>query len=239
MTLKSVRLILYLILVNLLMFCGYSGFSQESNRLDSLLRELEKPGKDTVRVKNLLMTGFHYLNSGSVEARTFALKALDLSAELSYTLGIGDGNQLLGHTYRGTQLDSALLYHLESLRNYQAIGDAQHSSDAHWNIADVYLELGDFESAKKHILLFSELAESLNNYMYKYRAKNGMGIYYKELGTALEKEDSLQALENFKKALPFLREAEHYADSIPNDSELYKTYVYGNLAFVKTAFGEF
>ena len=221
------------------MFYDFSGFSQESNRLDSLLRELEKPGKDTVRVKNLLMTGFHYLSSGSVEARTFAIKALDLSDELSYTFGLGHGNQILGHTYRGTQLDSALLFHLESLRNYQAIGDAQHSSDAHWNIADVYLELGDFESAKKHILLFSELAESLDNYMYKYRAKNGMGIYYKELGSALEKEDSLQALENFKKAIPFLQQAEHYADSIPNDSELYKTYVYGNLSFVKMAFGEF
>ena len=239
MTFKSTCFNRYLILGIMLMFYGFSGFGQESNRLDSLLQELEKPGKDTTRVNTLLMTGFQYLNRGSAKARTFAIKALDLAAELSYTFGLGDGNQLLGHTYRGTQLDSALLYYLESLRNYQAVGDVEHSSDAHWYIADVYLELGDFEAAKKHVLLFSELAESLNNYMYRYRAKNGMGIYYTELGSALEEEDSLQALENFRKAIPFLQEAAHYADSIPNDSELYKTYVYGNLAYIKTAFGAF
>ena len=213
-----------LILVNVLMFFGFSVFSQETNRLDSLLWELEKPGKDTVREKNLLMTGAHYLKSGSVKARTFAIKALDLSAELSYNFGLGGGNQLLAHTYSGTQPDSALIYHQKSLRNYQAVGDIKHSSDAHWNIADVYLELGNFEAAKKHLVLFSVLAESLNNYFYKYRAKKGMGIYYTELGSVLEKEDSLQALDNFKKAISFLQEAAYYADSIPNDSELYKTY---------------
>ncbi|MDN5212780.1 response regulator [Fulvivirgaceae bacterium BMA12] len=243
MTLKSVRLILCLILVNVLMFCGFSGFGQgfdhRSDRLDSLLQEVNKPEKDTNRVKAMLKVGFWHLEKGSAQAKTFANKALDLSTELSYFLGMGNSYQLLGHMHRGTQPDSAILYHLEALQNYQAIGHVARSSDTHWNIADIYLELGDFASAKKHILLFSELAESLNNYIYKYRAKNGMGFYYTELGSALQKEDSLQALENFKKAIPFLQEAEHYADSIPNDSELYKTYVYGNLAFVKTAFGEF
>ena len=146
------------------MFFGFSGFGQEPNRFDSLLRELEKPGKDTVSVKTLLTTGAHYLKSGSDKARTFAIKALDLSAELSYTLGLGDGNQLLAHTYRSTQPDSSLIYHLKSLRNYQAVGDIKHSSDAHWNIADVYLELGNFEAAKKHVLLFSELiVPTINN----------------------------------------------------------------------------
>lgn len=241
MTSRSINFILYFIFSALMLY-GFSGFGQESSQLDSLLRELEKPGKDTkdtIRVKTLLRTAIQYVKSGSVKARTFAIEALDLSAELSYTFGLAEGNRLMGFTYRGSQLDSALLYYLESLRYYQAIGDVARHSNAHWDITDVYLELGDFESAKKHVLLFSELAESLNNYMYKYRAKNGMGIYYKELGLALQKEDSLQAFENFKKAMTFLKEAEYYADSIPSNSELHKTYVYGNLSFIKMAFGEF
>ncbi len=238
MTFKSIYLILYLIFGNVLMFHDFSGFGQESNRLDSLLRELEKPREDTSRVNSMALVARMLYRSDASRAKPYAAKALALSEALSYTKGLAETSRIMGNIHQAEVLDSALYYYLESLKHYEALGDSLGRIDAYYNIANVYLQLSNFEAAKKNQLLCCELAEKVNNHAYSFRAKNGMGIYYIGLGLHYEEnKDSLTAIASYQEGIPFLLEALQHADSI--DSEYYKSQAYGNLAYVKTALGDF
>lgn len=238
MTFKSIYLILYLIFGNVLIFYDFSGFGQESNRLDSLLQELEKPGEDTNRVNSMALVARMLYRSDASRAKPYAAEALALSEALSYTKGLAETSRIMGNIHQSEALDSAIYYYLESLKHYEVLDDSSGCINAYCNIANVYLQLSNFEAAKKNQLLCYELAKKVNNHRYLYRAKNGMGLYYIGLGLHHEEnKDSLTAIASYQEGIPFLLEALQHADSI--DSEYYKSQAYGNLAYVKTALGDF
>ena len=238
MTSKLFNFILHLILCNVLMSYSFSGFSQESHRLDSLLQELEKSKKDTNRANSMGLIARMLYRSDVSRAKSYATEALALSEALSYTKGLAEVSRIMGNIHQSEALDSALYYYLESLKHYEALDDSLGCIDAYYNISNVYLQLSNFEAAKKNQLLCHELAKKVNNHTYLFRAKNGMGVYYIGLGLHHEEnKDSLTAIASYQEAIPFLLEALLYADSI--DSEYYKSQAYGNLAYVKTALGDF
>ena len=238
MTSKLFNFILYLILCNVLMSYSFSGFSQESHRLDSLLQELEKSKKDTNRANSMGLVARMLYRSDVSRAKSYATEALALSKALSYTKGLAEISRIMGNIHQSEALDSALYYYLESLKYYEVLDDSLGCIDAYYNIANVYLQLSNFEAAKKNQLLCYELAKKVNNHAYLFRAKNGMGIYYIGLGLHHEEnKDSLTAIASYQEGIPFLLEALQHADSI--DSEYYKSQAYGNLAYVKTALGDF
>ncbi|TRX49050.1 response regulator [Fulvivirga sp. M361] len=238
MTFKLFNFILHLILCNVLMSYSFSGFSQESHRLDSLLQELEKPKKDTNRANSMGLVARMLYRSDVPRAKSYATEALALSEALSYTKGLAEISRIMGNIHQSKALDSALYYYLESLKYYEVLDDSLGCIDAYYNIANVYLQLSNFEAAKKNQVLCYELAKKVNNHAYLFRAKNGMGVYYIGLGLHHEEnKDSLTAIASYQKGIPFLLEALQHADSI--DSEYYKSQAYGNLAYVKTALGDF
>ncbi len=240
MIFKPTDYILFSLLFIILLFYSFPGLSQQSAKLDSLLQELKKPEKDTNRVEVLVHASglLHYTEKP--KAKSYAWEALALSTELSYTGGLANASRIMGNIYQSEVLDSALYYYLESLQYYQILDDSLGCIDAYYNIANVYLQLSNFEAAKKNQLLCCELAEKVNNHEYLFRAKNGMGIYYIGLGQYQEEnKDSLAALESYREAIPFLSEAAQHAASMDKHSEYYKSQAYGNLAYVKTALGDY
>ncbi|MEM9337744.1 MAG: ATP-binding protein [Bacteroidota bacterium] len=218
-----------------------STFSQQSSRLDSLLQELEKQEPDTNRLQTLIETGIIYMHNGSSKATEFAREALDLSTELSYPKGMGDGNQLLGHIYQGTQPDSALFHYLEAVEHYQMSGHIRRSIDMCYFIANMYTDMSNFEQAKKYHDQGFELAEKLKDPLFLMRVRNGLGVYYNSLAVYHEKrQDTLLAIENYQKAIPLLKEAANYADSISHaHADFYRSQAYGNLAYAKTGLKEY
>ncbi len=224
--------------IALLFFSFSTTFCQVNSKLDSVLLELEKDSKDTNRVNSLIIAADLIHSTEFLRAQSYAQEALSLSAALSYWNGLAKTHRQLGLIFQARELDTSLFHYLESLRYFQHANDTIGSIDAYYNLANVYLQLSNFEQAKKHQLLCCELANKIKDYQSNFIANNGMGIYY--IGFAMEQErqkDSLASLETYRQAEPYLYQAINYADSMQSD--YHKSMGYGNLSYVKTGLGEY
>ncbi len=192
--------------------------ANSSKKIDKLLTELEI-AKDTQRVKilNNLATTYHTFNPS--KAQEYAERAMLLSQELNYQLGLANALNNLGLVYNmlGNYQQSMGSY-LESVRVSQSIGDKTGVANAYHNLGLAFKEKQDYSKALDFYERSLEIARQLDDKARIASPLNNIGTIY-----SLKKEYG-KALKNYNEALALyttLKDSIGIATALGNIGEVY------------------
>ena len=200
----------------ILFFFNNSIIYGQSINPDSLLKEINT-SDDTIKIKIYNQIANYYLNVSPEQSLYYSnkililLKTEDLKFR-SYTLQqIGIAYEQLG------KYDSALNYHIQSLKIFEQIKDNKGTAKAYTELALIYKNLNDFDKALKYYNKALTLANNLNNKPLISKDLTSIaGVYY--------------AQENFTEALKNLQKAKKISEGINDRENLNK--IYNNIGII-------
>ncbi len=148
-----------------------------SQTLDSLYKELNKPGiDDHIKTEILLNLAWEFRDIRPDSTLYFGNEALRLAQEIDDTHLIIQANNYLGVAYRNLSLYSkSLSKYLLALRQAEEYEDFEQRGYALINIANLYLFQKDYTEAKNYLVQALDQAQQLANYSM-------MGYCYVNLG---------------------------------------------------------
>ncbi len=182
------------------------GFSQDSLKIDSLTKELNKYGNDTNKVLAYNDLAYEYLGINPEKTYNYAYLALALSVKLEFKKGIANSLYRIGINYyrQGKYLESIQAL-ITAAKNYSVIGHNRGLAATYNAIGNVYFDLNDFDNAFKFQFKALEI-QSKNNF------KKGVAHSLNNIGNIYNET------KNFDKALKFYYDAlslqQQFADSL-------------------------
>ncbi|MEX0314152.1 MAG: tetratricopeptide repeat protein [Allomuricauda sp.] len=237
----------------------WSSFSQENQKLDSILEVYRSQQDGIEKVKTLQELFYAELYNNPKNARTYARKAIELSEKIDYIEGKGVGYYHLGSYYQiTTKLDSALFFYEKSAEFWKASGDMERYATTISSRGNLESMNGNYAKANEMFDEAIETYKSVGNYShmantigakadsYVSQAKYKLALIYAI--KSLKIHDSLNIkpwriadarrrigqiefhLENYKNALPYYKEAKEVYESI-ND-EVFMGHTYTDIGLV-------
>ncbi len=135
---KLLRLFIFLILISNI------GNSQNSPKLDSLLKVLPTLGTDSLKVKTLNLIADNYNYFKPQTALKYAQEALELSEKITWTKGISNSNFTLGFAnYNLGNYLIAIEYYQKCLAIRRELKDKKDIANVLGNIASTYFVMGN------------------------------------------------------------------------------------------------
>ncbi|MFI0426732.1 MAG: tetratricopeptide repeat protein [Flavobacterium sp.] len=187
MTKKDKRLFSFQdIFIGLLFLVFSISYCQESTKIDSLKRLIEKYKSnqkntlvDSSKVILFNQLSEAYIESNPIEASKFAMEALALSNKIHYKNGslmsfsiIGRINNNTGDFTIAIENINKVLAQKETIKNKTFLGDN------HFYLAQSYLFLNNFPEALKNLNTALQLFEKLNDKLRIARIYNNIAILY-------------------------------------------------------------
>ncbi len=135
--------------------------NKKADSLKNILRQHKL--KDTTHVKLLNSIGFEYWITDANQSISFGQKALNLSEELKYPLGIANSNRVIGvaHWAQG-DTNNALKYLIKSNKEFTRINKKEGIGNTVLNIGMVYADLREYDKALQNYNLAIDYFTALN-----------------------------------------------------------------------------
>ncbi|MDF2436494.1 MAG: protein serine/threonine phosphatase [Bacteroidota bacterium] len=172
------------------------------NKIDSLLRLVEKDKEDTLKAIHLDQLNVEYEEAGDyANGLKYGEAALVLAQKLNYKNGIANAYNNLGTIYSDKgDFPKALDYYLRGLRIYEEIQNSEGTAAAYGNVGSIYYDQANYPKALEYYEKAYKLAERSGN---KNRASiqlGNLGIVYSDIN------QPEKALEYLEKALKLAEE---------------------------------
>ncbi|MBL4655895.1 MAG: tetratricopeptide repeat protein [Bacteroidia bacterium] len=166
----------------------YYSFSQ--NQIDSLEIELERVVSDTLRINILNSIGYLTERTAPKKSLDYSNKAIELSKEIGYPFGIGQGlnNRGVVYNYQGNY-KQALEDHINAMKIREKISDSAGIAASIANIGLTYYFQKELWKAVDHIERALSMYQQLNHKLQQencYINLGGMYFYLDSLNLALE-----------------------------------------------------
>jgi tetratricopeptide (TPR) repeat protein len=197
-----------------MLWCGIITFGipvsavlAQTNKIDSLLKELETAKHDTAKVYLLLSIAYNYWSVSPVKMPEHLDRAEALLASLDYPNGHARLNNIRG-IYYWTQGDypNTLKYYTKAHDIYRQHGQLRNAAVSEINIGMLYTELGNYAKSLEYLKsALSTLEKTQGNESHIAEIHNLLGEIYKNL------HDFDNALKSYT---TFLQYSTHLNDSI-------------------------
>lgn len=172
------------------------GFSQEGNKTDVLLQQLEKAKSDTARVNILNDLSREYAYSEPEIAVKHLKEAIQLSKKNNYTYGLSRAYLIYGIVfYFQYEFDSTLSYYNQSLLLNIQLNNQKEIANLYNNIGLIHHIKADYSQAIDFYSKGLKIRTQINDLKGGSESYNNIGAIYYEQGN-YEK-----ALENYFKSL--------------------------------------
>ncbi len=171
-------------------------FSQNKEKVDSLLQLINKSPQDSVVVNCFNKLASEYKNNEPEKAADYANKALLLAQNIKYKKGIANAYHVLGmvNSYQSNN-EKALECYMLSLKINEELNDKRAISTSYNNIGLIYWNQGNYQKALKYYLISLEMDENLGD-------QKGMASSYNNVGLIYWAQNNLdKAQEYFQKAV--------------------------------------
>lgn len=172
----------YFVVLFALVFGFRFTFSQNSKRLDSLLKAAQSQEKiELISTLNEISWEFKNVNIDS--AFHYARKSVRASKRLDNKKAIASSYNSLANCFDGNgSLDSAQFYHEKSLDLKLEIGHSVGAADSYNNLGIVYDLMGDFEKSLQHYFKALEIYEEEEGVSFDKvpMVLGNIGIVYKK-----------------------------------------------------------
>jgi len=226
-------------LLLIILFTGFTGFSQDGKAKPNAAIELENLKNDTNKVLKLNDYAWE-LRSNPDSAIKYSKKALNASLNIKWNIGIGESYHQLGIFYL-TKGDYTLA--LNSYTKALSVWDRmiKHSTGANkdfaltkraktlGNIGNVYLNQGLHTKAVENFLMALKINEFLKNYRLQAVNLGNLGIVYKK------QKEYKKALTYYFKTLQITKGSDYlqtYANTLGNIGLVYSEMKNFNSALV-------
>lgn len=170
---------IYTYIIGILILSSTQTFAQQKT-FDSLFNKLYSFNSiDSNYINTLSIIGIHYQHRGMDSLLIIGERIIDLSTQINYTRGIGNGHKIKGIAYINLQEKNLALYHDSiAIDYYEKINDFKGIGAVYNNMAVLFNNYGEFHSANIYY-----------NKSIKYRQQandlKGMGDCYNNLGNNL------------------------------------------------------
>ena len=185
-----------IVILNLMLFCCYG----QNTVSDSLYNLLAKTKNDTSKINLYNALAFENCNNNPDTAIFFAKKAIKLSKEHPFNVGLAESYLAIGKTYVNLgEGDSCLVYLNKAL---QILSNEKTSYRVKKDLGGLYNSIGNTHISKgEYSLAISNYKKSLA-YRTEIKETSGIIVSYNNIGNIhYALGDFKQALENYFKAL--------------------------------------
>ena len=166
----------------LIIFLGLAPYalSQNKEKIDSLLRVLEKPKLDTATVYAYNAISSELMGIDNQQAKNYALKAVDVSKSIKNESMEAWSKHVAGLAYDYLGIaDSSLFYYKESIILKRQLKDVDGEAASNLNIGTLFYYQQDYEKAAEYFKIGLELYKSVNNENKIAAALNNIGSIYR------------------------------------------------------------
>lgn len=166
-----------------LLYCSLNfANSQTTNKIDSLLQNLENDKVDTTKVKTLLKISREYSKTDPGKAMEYSNQAYNLASKLKYTSGIIDAMVEKSNDYTLTgQLDSALVFSQKAIQMSDSIKNDKRRADSYSMQAGILIRKVGPSAAREYYFKAHNLYKKIGDSTGYMNSLNGLGIvYYKQ-----------------------------------------------------------
>jgi two-component system sensor histidine kinase UhpB len=170
-----------------LLFCSFAfekeGYSQNQQKLDSLMNELKTSKEDTNKVEVLVNLSTLTLNSNPDTSLYYAKQSMQLSERLNFEKGKAQSlNDIAGYFYSVSNYDSALTLNYMALKIAVKINDKKAICNSYGNIGAMYGAKGNFEKSSEFKLKAFKIAEELKDTSRMSKLCRNIGVDYAQTG---------------------------------------------------------
>ncbi len=258
----SVRKLLF-IFFGMLIF--HDLISQNAQRINELLKELELAKNDTVKVRKLNVLSYEYRENDNKRSLDYALQALAIAEKIKYTKGLWNAYNNLGEASRYMAKNKeAIEYHQKALRIAEEKNNKELVGDSYNNLAIILKNNKNFKQAEEYFLLSLKAYEQINDLDGYYSSANNVGnlfsdqekydiaygYYLKGYQTAIQLKDSAyisQILCNLadllfytnKKDSSMLLYSKAYAIALKHSTKKEVVHIGANLAYMYFEYNRF
>lgn len=169
------------VLITLLFALVFSALPAQytQNNIDSLMNELRDSPRDTNRALTLLNVCRFYQNSDVDSLTKYANICIELSDDLEFPKGQGNGHIMLGIAFMYEGNYPLSLHEFEiAYGYYEQIGSVKGMANSLNNNALVYSNTGQYDLALDNQLRAMELYKQIGNGMMQANSLNNMGLMY-------------------------------------------------------------
>src|SRR6218665_404800 len=164
-----------ILLLSFLLFSCFS-VAENTGKKDSLLRFINEPHPDSLKIKALLQLSAELKKSNTAQSGLYATQALKLAEINSLPLSIAKANSLIGDVSRiGANYTRAREYYTKALELYTSLNDSIGMSSSNNYIGMMYANQGAYPDALKYYYISLELNERMND-------KSAIAISYNNIG---------------------------------------------------------
>lgn len=195
-----------LVLVVLLFF---NQSNAQSNKLDSLQKELKFAKDDTTKINILFSISdlYSYENPDTaiaycLKAKSIAEKINDKKRMIKILIEIGWNQSTLSN------FDKALLHYMEALEISKELNDSKYIATSMSGIGTVYWNQSNYEKALEYFYKSLEIATSVNDKNGIIRNYTSIGIVYMDQG-------------DYPKSLDFLLKALKIAEELKDETKIF------------------
>ncbi|PCH66495.1 MAG: hypothetical protein COC01_07870 [Bacteroidetes bacterium] len=188
------------------LFSFHNSYSQNQNKIDSLIIALDSDIEDTIKVSILNSLFVHIKIADPEKALSYAQEMILLAESIKDQFGKASALNNLGlHHLNRSEYDQAAGFFNKSLEIRIEINDKEGIAESYNNIGSVYDNLGEFEKALDH----QTKALQINIDLADERA---IAITYAHIGITYDHQGKYElALKNYLKALSKLEELNYTA----------------------------
>jgi serine phosphatase RsbU (regulator of sigma subunit) len=153
----------YFLVVIVFFITGHS-FSQNEDRLDSLINAAHSVENDSVRAITYNSIANIYIRKNTDSANKYLLIARNLSSKLKLKKALSNNYSLTGNlNYRNGHTDTAMYYYSKALALDLQIKDSSSLVDDHIHISRIFSTRADIDKATDHLFLGLEIAKKIKN----------------------------------------------------------------------------
>ncbi len=210
---------IYILILGILVLSSSQSFAQEK-RFDSLFKKLYSfTTFDTNYINTLSIIGIHYQYRSIDSLLLIGDRIIDLSTQINYTKGIGNGHKIKGIAYINLKKKDLALYHDSiAITNFEKVNDIKGIGAVYNNMAVLLNDYGEYHSANvfyNKSIIYRQLANDLK----------GVGDCYTNMGNNLMAVgDYNGALKSMLKSLSIrkqINDSDGMANSYSNMGNLY------------------
>lgn len=168
---------------------------QYHEKILELCEEYSEGENTAAGISQLISALFYYYTTQFHLVGDVARKAIDILSKTDLTDLLGTAYMILGTNMRSLgRFDEAVELLGKASRIIDPKGDFRiYFSFAHYQLAEIFVQLQDFELAESNYLLAKEVAESHTDKTAYFRTTNGLGNLYLAIG---DYENALKYLEH-------------------------------------------
>ncbi|MGZ4089896.1 MAG: tetratricopeptide repeat protein, partial [Bacteroidia bacterium] len=203
--------------VFLLVLSNFFSFSQNRERLDSLLRTEKNSRLDTLQVKHFVKISRQYRKIKPDSAFTYLNKAFALAEKINNRFFLHVYNEKISYLKSKGDLKPVIDTALRALQFAEKFKDDFYTPSFNLELGVLYRKLGNYDKSIMHLLKAIEGAKKINYQNGLYNSYNSLGNTYSQEGVIKKAPSDLnRALQSYQKAFEYIDKKINSPESYSN-----------------------